>query len=182
MYFLNALHNALKNNSLNCNLKILIEGEEESGSKAIASALPKIQERIKADVLMVCDTGTLSKDFATITMGLRGMLSLEARLDGASYDLHSGVHGGVVPNPATEIARLVAKLHDSSGKIAIPGYYDDVAPVDPEDVKLANTMPFSVAEYEAQVGVKASGGEEGLSIFERRGFRPTIELNGIYWG
>jgi acetylornithine deacetylase/succinyl-diaminopimelate desuccinylase-like protein len=182
MYFLNAVKNTLKNGGLNCNLKILIEGEEESGSKAISESLPKIADKIKADTLMVCDTGTLGREFATITMGLRGMLSLEVRLDGASYDLHSGVHGGVVPNPATEIARLVATLHDSSGKIAVNGYYDTVAEVDPEDIKLANSINFSLPDYESQIGVKACGGEKGLSPMERRGFRPTIEVNGIYSG
>ena len=182
MYFLKALENALKSDLLNCNVKILIEGEEESGSKAISTALPGISEKIQADVLMVCDTGTLSEQFATITMGLRGILSLEVRLDGAAYDLHSGVHGGVVPNPGTSIAKLVATLHDKDGKIAVDGYYDSVAPVDPEDMKLANGMPFDIKMYEAQVGVEACGGEQGRSLFDRRGFRPTLEVNGIYSG
>ena len=182
MYFLKAVEGAVKSGELSCNLKILIEGEEESGSKAISKALPSIKDKIKADVLMVCDTGTPSSEFATITMGLRGILSFEVRLDGAAYDLHSGVHGGVVPNPATEIARLVATLHDASGKVAVKGFYDSILPVDPEDKKLADSIPFDIKAYEQQVGVESCGGEQGLSFFDRRGFRPTVELNGISSG
>lgn len=181
-YFIKAVEALIKNKVELPNLKILIEGEEESGGKAIAHSLPSIAQRIRADILMVCDTGTMSSEFGTITMGLRGIVATEVRLDGPKYDLHSGVHGGVVPNPATAIARIVASLHNADGSVAIEGFNDSIRPYDPEDLKLAESAPFDLNWYQGQVGVAATGGEKGRSFFERRGFRPTVEINGIHSG
>jgi acetylornithine deacetylase/succinyl-diaminopimelate desuccinylase-like protein len=181
-YFLKALETLINNGAELPNIKILIEGEEECGSKGITATLSSIAKQIKADVLMVCDTGTLSADFATITMGLRGIMSIEIRVDGPKYDLHSGVHGGVVPNPASAISKLLASLHKPDGSIAVEGYCDSIKPYDQADLRLAESAPFDLSLYEQQVGVSASGGEQGKSFFERRGFRPTIEINGVHSG
>lgn len=181
-YFVKAVEQLIKNDLLDCTLKILIEGEEESGGEGINDALPRWADKIKADVVMVCDTGTIHEDYAAITMGLRGIDSLEIKLSGPLYDLHSGVHGGVILNPATEIARLVATLHNPDGSIAIPGYYDGIPEIDAEDRKLANAAPFDLAGYEKQIGAPPTGGEQRFTPVERRGFRPTIEINGIHSG
>ena len=181
-YVLKAIETLVKENTLDCPLKLLIEGEEEVGSTMIAELIPKLKDRLKADVLMVCDTGTLHESLATITMGLRGIVSCEVKLTGPKYDLHSGVHGGLIRNPANEIARLVASLHKEDGSIAVKDYYKDVAPVDEQDRILANQAPYELERYEQTVGIKPIGGELGYSVAERRGFRPTIEINGIHGG
>jgi acetylornithine deacetylase/succinyl-diaminopimelate desuccinylase-like protein len=181
-YVLKAIETLVKENTLECPINLLIEGEEEVGSKMIAELLPKLKNSLKADVLMVCDTGTLDPSLATITMGLRGIVSCEIKLSGPKYDLHSGVHGGLIRNPATEIARLVASLHNQDGSIAVKDYYTQVATLDEQDRVLANQAPYELERYEQTVGIKPIGGESGYSVAERRGFRPTIEINGIHGG
>lgn len=181
-YLLKALEAVMRQGILKTNIKILIEGEEECGSRAITEKLPELKGRLKSDVLLVCDTGTLDKTLGCITMGLRGILHLEVRLHGPSKDLHSGVHGGLVKNPVTELARIVASLHDEQGRITIPHFYDEVAAIDDEDKKLANSFPFPDSWYQGQVGILPTGGEKGFTPMERRGLRPTIEVNGMYGG
>ena len=181
-YVLKAIEALIEAKQLNCNIKILLEGEEECGSGGLSAVLPNIAPRIHADVLMVCDTGSPHPDYATITMGLRGIIHLEATLRGPNRDLHSGVHGGIVKNPAAQMARLVASLHDSDGKVAVAGFYDGVVEPSAEDRKLANQMPFSAQAYKDTIGVAPSGGESGYSVSERRGFRPTLEVNGLFGG
>lgn len=181
-YFLKALETVIKGKELAYNIKVLIEGEEECGSGGITKALPALQSRLKSDVLLVCDTGTPDERLGCLTMGLRGILHLEYRIHGPSKDLHSGVHGGLVKNPASVLARLIASLHDDEGKVAIPGFYDDVSSIDPEDRKLANAFAFTDEWYVGQVGVLPTGGERGVAPMERRGLRPTIEVNGMYSG
>ena len=181
-YVLKAIDALIESKRLNCNLKIVLEGEEECGSGGLSAVLAKISPRLKADVLMVCDTGSPHPDYATITMGLRGIIHLEATLRGPNRDLHSGVHGGIVKNPAAQLARLVASLHNDQGKVAVAGFYDGVVEPSEEDRKLANQMPFSAQAYKDTIGVDPSGGEAGYSVCERRGFRPTLEVNGIFGG
>lgn len=181
-YVLKAIETLVKEDQLRCSVKVIIEGEEEAGSGHLSEVLPRIKERLRADVLMVCDTGTLDASLATITMGLRGIVGCEVRLRGPKYDLHSGVHGGLLRNPATEIARLVATLHNSDGSIAVKDFYRDVTVPSEEDRALANQAPYELERYEEVVGMKPDGGEAGYSIAERRGFRPTIEINGIHGG
>ena len=181
-YVLKALDALIEKQMLNCNVKVVLEGEEECGSGGLSAVLSKIAARLSADVLMVCDTGSPHPDYATITMGLRGIIHLEATLRGPNRDLHSGVHGGVVKNPAAQLARLVASLHDDAGKVAVSGFYDGVLEPASEDRKLANQMPFSAEAYAEAIGVAPSGGEAGFSVSERRGFRPTLEVNGIFGG
>jgi acetylornithine deacetylase/succinyl-diaminopimelate desuccinylase-like protein len=181
-YFIKALETLLKRNELNLNLKIFIEGEEESGSKGIMAALPEWKELLKSDVLLVCDTGCIVRGLPTITMGLRGVAHLTVKISGPNYDLHSGVHGGLVRNPAMALARLLSTLHNPDGSIAVEGFYDDVPQPSKKDRELANEFPITEEMYKSQVGMLPRGGEVGYTAAERRGFRPTIELNGIHSG
>lgn len=181
-YVLKALETLIADKSLTNTVKIILEGEEESGSPSIKVKLAELRNKLAADVLMVCDTGTVDANFSAITMGLRGIASFEFRLQGPKYDLHSGVHGGMVRNPAIEMARLLATLHENDGRIAIAGYYDGVPEIDPADRALCNAMPLKLEDYEAQIGAPAAGGELRFTPLERRGFRPTVEVNGLVSG
>lgn len=181
-YVLKALEFLVSKNQLAHKVKILIEGEEECGSKSLTEALSSWRERLAADVLMVCDTGTPVKELNTITMGLRGIVGLTVTLSGPRTDLHSGVHGGVAPNPALEIAHLLSKLHDANGAIAIPGYYDDVPQYSPAEIQAANAFTLTSEQYQAMSGVVPVAGEQNRSFSERRGMRPTIEINGVHSG
>lgn len=163
-------------------LKILMEGEEESGSAALFSAMPALADELTSDVLLVCDTGTIKAEIPAITVGLRGLVQLELTILGASQDLHSGSHGGIVKNPALEMSKLLSKLFKEDGSIAIPGFYDDVDELTLETKKLINALPISDIEYEYVVGAKPNGGESSFSWLERRGVRPTIEINGLHSG
>ena len=180
--FLAAVRTLIEADDLHVNLKVLLEGEEECGSDELKEAIPSLCERLKADVLMVSDTGTVREDLATITMGLRGIIHLECALYGASYDLHSGTHGAVAPNPALEICRLVATLHDESGRIAVDGYYDGLLDVSESDLRLAEASDTSTEEYKEVVGVYPDGGERGIARCVREGFRPSIDINGLKGG
>jgi len=181
-YFIKAVEELIQAGQLNCSLKLFIEGEEESSSKGINESLVSWRERLRSDLLMVCDTGSIKAGLPAITMGLRGIIFLTAKLSGPRCDLHSGIHGGVIRNPATEMARLVTSLHNPDGSIAVKGFYDKVASIDAEDLKLANAIPLEIKFYEQMVGVEAVGGEKKFSPIERRGFRPTVEVNGIHSG
>lgn len=184
MYVLKALETLLKQNALQCSVRMFLEGEEESGSVGIAAAVKSLHKdgRLRGDVLMVCDTGSVAAGVSTITMGLRGIVYLEATMEGILHDLHSGSHGGMVKNPATELARLVATLHHADGSIAVKDFYEGVGEIAPQDRTLANAAPFSAQEYEEQIGLPPSGGELAFTPVERRGFRPTIEVNGFHSG
>lgn len=181
-YVIKALEALIKKNQLRSTVRLFIEGEEETGSYGISECLPSWREKLKSDVLMVCDTGMMHADVPSITMGLRGIIFLTLTLSGPRTDLHSGVHGGVAPNPATALAALIASLHNENGQIAVAGYYEGLEPVSEEDKILANQQPLSLEDYQKLVGVPAVGGESGLSPWERRGFRPTIEINGMRSG
>jgi acetylornithine deacetylase/succinyl-diaminopimelate desuccinylase-like protein len=181
-YVLAALETLLRNNELGCTFRILLEGEEEAGSAGIADATPAWRDLLQGDVLMVCDTSAAPSGAPAIIMGLRGMAGLTVRLTGASYDLHSGVHGGAVVNPAQALSALVATLHDSNGRIAIKGFYDKVRKASAEEIKLAEAGSVAESAYEALIGTPALGGEHGLPLAERVGFRPTVEVNGIHSG
>jgi acetylornithine deacetylase/succinyl-diaminopimelate desuccinylase-like protein len=162
--------------------KIMIEGEEESGSSVLQENLANWKSRLKADILMVCDTGMLTADSPTVTMGLRGMVSVEFKLKGPRVDLHSGMYGGIVKNPAQAICEVVAKAYNSDGSVAVPGFYDGVADPDPEDRAMSAKLPINIEHIESHLGVPLAGGELKYSVVERRGFRPTLEVNGIGGG
>lgn len=181
-YFLAAVEALIEHDALDNELTILIEGEEEVGSPNLIQSLPELSDSLQADVLLVCDTDCFRQGLPTITMGLRGIISLEVTLRGPNRDLHSGLNGGVCKNPASEMARLIASLHDDRGAIAVAGYYEGIrAPSDTEQ-RAMDALGFSDQEYQQEHGVLPSGGEQGIAPLERIGFRPTIEINGLYSG
>lgn len=182
LYVLQAVESLAAAGALNCSIRFFIEGEEECGSAGISAALAGWKEKLKGDVLMVCDTGMPEEGKPAITMGLRGMVYLTVELSGASHDLHSGVHGGVAPNPALEMCRLLSSLHHADGSIAVEGYYDSIEAPSAGDLQLAARDDVDPLRYEREIGVAPLGGERERKIFERRGFRPTIEINGIHSG
>ena len=163
-------------------IKVLLEGQEESGSTALAALAPTIKDRLRADVLLVCDTSAAAEMRPAIVAGLRGVSHFTVRLEAANYDLHSGEHGGIAPNPAQGMAELVASLHNPDGSIAVRGFCDHVVPPTDEERAAAESAAVSPEEYEKVTGVPPVGGEEGLTLTERNSFRPTIEVNGIHSG
>jgi acetylornithine deacetylase/succinyl-diaminopimelate desuccinylase-like protein len=181
-YVLKALETLIARGELNSSVTLLLEGEEECGSEGFGHALSGWKDLVQADVLMVCDTGALVPGVPFVTMGLRGLVSLEISLGGIHHDLHSGALGGVVKNPATELARLITTLHKPDGSIAVPGYYDEVEEFSAEDKTLANRSWPPEEVITTMLGVPPLGGEVAYSAPERRGFRPTIEVNGMYSG
>lgn len=178
-YFLKAVEALIESGTELPNLKLVIEGEEESGGEAIAAALPSLSERIKADYLLVTDVGMLARGLPTVTIGLRGIAALEFKISGAHHDLHSGTFGGGVLNPAIVTARLVASLHDDNGKVAVPGFYDGVVEVTEAERKHLDPPPFDLSILENQIGAKLNGGERGITPLERMALRPTLEVNGM---
>jgi acetylornithine deacetylase/succinyl-diaminopimelate desuccinylase-like protein len=177
-----AIEALIRANRLECTLKILIEGDEETGRMPILKVLSQEKAALKADLVMAADTGTVSSGAPTLTMGLRGIVHLTVALSGPSHDLHSGVHGGRAPNPANGMARLAASLHDASGRVAVPGFYDGVADPSHEERTLANAVPLDAAWYESVTGVAPVGGEQGYAPIDRTAFRPALDLNGIHSG
>ena len=177
------MRNFLKSHTGNVpTIKIVLEGQEESGSTALTALAPTIKDRLRADVLLVCDTGAAPGMRPAIVAGLRGVSHFTVRLEAASYDLHSGEHGGIAPNPAQGIAELIASLHNPDGSIAVRGFCDRVVPPTDEEREAAEAAAVSPEEYEKITGVPPVGGEQGLTLTERNSFRPTIEVNGIHTG
>lgn len=164
------------------NIKIIIEGQEESGSAGILELAPKMARQIKADVLAVSDTSCASDGRPAIIASLRGIQNLTVTLKGPGYDLHSGVHGGVAPNPAQGMARLLASLHNADGSIAVEGFCDDILAPSAEEAELACSSQQSEDSYTREVGCPPHGGERSLEPAIRAGFYPTIEVNGIFSG
>ena len=163
-------------------IKIVLEGQEESGSTALTALAPTIKDRLRANVLLVCDTGAAAALRPAIMAGLRGVSHFTVRLEAASYDLHSGEHGGIAPNPAQGMAELIASLHNPDGSIAVRGFCDHVVPPTDEERAAAESAALTPEEYEKITGVPPVGGEQGLTLTERNSFRPTIEVNGIHTG
>jgi acetylornithine deacetylase/succinyl-diaminopimelate desuccinylase-like protein len=163
-------------------LKFLIEGEEESGSPNFETLLAERRDRLDADVVVITDTGMIAADVPSTVTGMRGMAACTVTFHGPDLDLHSGVFGGAVPNPATEIARLVAKLHDADGRIQVPGYYDEVLELTDEERELFAKVPESDEDFLQVAQSRALHGEKGFSTLERVGARPTAEVNGIGGG
>ena len=164
------------------NLIFLLEGEEEIGSPHFGAFLEAHREELACDTVIVSDTSMIAPDFPAITCGLRGIACLEVKVTGPSVDLHSGVFGGAVANPATELARLLARLHDRDGRVAVPGFYEAVAPVSPVELASWRTLPSYDAELLASTGSPAAAGESGYSARERVWSRPTAEINGLSSG
>ncbi|MFO7869825.1 MAG: M20/M25/M40 family metallo-hydrolase [Kiritimatiellia bacterium] len=181
-YVIKALETLLGENNLDCSVKIVVEGEEESGSEGIAGALAEWKQRLGADILAVTDVHTVQSGAPTLIMGLRGIVHLTAKLSGPRHDLHSGMHGGKAPNPAREMAVLAASLHDDNGAIAVPGYYENVLSPTPDERRAANAGGADEKAYAEETGVPPSAGEKDFTPAERTGFRPSIDVNGIHAG
>ena len=165
-----------------CNWKFMIEGEEEVGSVSLAEFVTVNKKKLSADVILISDTSIFSKDIPTITAGLRGLAYMEVSVKGPNRDLHSGVYGGAVANPANVLAQLICKLHNSDGSIAIPGFYDDVIDVPEEEREALKQIPFDKSAYMDQIGINDSMGEAGFSILEQTSIRPTLDVNGMWSG
>jgi acetylornithine deacetylase/succinyl-diaminopimelate desuccinylase-like protein len=163
-------------------LKLLIEGEEESGSPHFSQLLADRRDRLSCDVAVITDTGMLAPDVPSTVTGMRGMVTCAVDFHGPDLDLHSGVFGGAVPNPAAAIARLVAALHDEDGRVQVPGFYDDVVELTAEERGLFVQIPFDEAEFLRTAKSRALIGERGFTTLERLGARPTAEVNGIWGG
>jgi succinyl-diaminopimelate desuccinylase len=162
--------------------KFVFEGQEESGSGVLTALLPQLKEKLRADVLLVCDTGAAADLRPAIVAGLRGVSHFTVRLEAAACDLHSGRYGGIAPNAAQGMAQLMASLHHSDGSIAVEGFCDRVIPPSSEELAAAEASAMTAAEYEAEIGCAPVGGEKNLSLTMRNSFRPTIEVNGIHSG
>ncbi len=171
-----------KTNTLPCNIKFMIEGEEEVGSNNLGIFLENNKERLKADVVLISDTSMISMENPSIDTGLRGLAYMEVAVTGANRDLHSGVYGGAVANPATILAKMIASLHDENNHITIPGFYNGVQELSAAERESLNKAPFDEAEYKKDLGVDELWGEKGYTTIERTGIRPTLEVNGIWGG
>jgi acetylornithine deacetylase/succinyl-diaminopimelate desuccinylase-like protein len=172
----------VKTESLPCNVKFIIEGEEEVGSENLEGFVTQHKDKLSADMVLVSDTGIMANDVPTITSGLRGMTYVEVEVVGPNRDLHSGLYGGAVGNPINVLADMISKLIDSEGKITIPGFYDDVEEISQEEKDLISNAPFSEQEYCSSIGIKTTQGEKGYSTLERTSIRPTLDVNGIWGG
>ena len=166
------------------NLKLLIEGEEEIGSPNLGKLLEEHRDLLKCDTILISDTGMHEDGLPTITLGTRGLVYKEVRLQGPKHDLHSGTHGGPAPNPATILAQLIASLHDpQTGRVTIPGFYEHVQDPTPEERRAYAALNLDPARYAADLGVAAlAAGEKGWTPQEQRSIRPTLEVNGIFGG
>ena len=180
---LKALEAHLKTSGrLPVNVRLLIEGEEEIGSPNLDAFIGKQRKMLQADVVVISDTSMIAKDAPGITVGLRGLLYFQIDMDVAKSDLHSGGFGGAVENPAMALAQLLARLKDRNGRIAIPGFYDDVRKLPAEERRALARLPFSEKKFQKDLGAPALFGEKGFTTLERLWARPTLEVNGIYSG
>jgi len=177
-----AFETMMATKSLPCNVKFMIEGEEEVGSANLGIFLENNKERLKADVVLISDTSMISLDTPSIDTGLRGLAYMEVEVTGPNRDLHSGVYGGAVANPATILAKMIASLHDENNHITIPGFYDGVEELSAEERAALNKAPFDLEEYMKDLGVNDIWGEKGYTTIERTGIRPSLDVNGIWGG
>ncbi len=177
-----ALEILSKTNSLENNIKFLIEGEEEVGSPNLAAFVADHKDLLKCDVILISDSSMISMETPSIDIGVRGLAYIQVEVTGANRDLHSGVYGGAVGNPITLLAKMIASCHDENNHITIPGFYDDVVESTPEERKLMAAAPYDENEYRNDLGVKELWGEKGYTTNERTGIRPTLEINGIWGG
>ncbi len=172
----------VKTNTLPCNVKFMIEGEEEIGSPNLPKFCEQHKEMLKADIILVSDTGMIAQDIPSITTGLRGLSYMEVEVTGPNRDLHSGIFGGAVANPANILAKMIASLHDENNHITIPGFYDDVLKISLEERAEMAKAPFNLENYKKALDINSEWGEKGFSTTERTGIRPTLDINGIWSG
>ena len=172
----------VKTGQLPCNVKFMLEGEEEIGSPSLYGFCEEHKEMLKADVILVCDTSMIAPDVPSITSGLRGLCYWEVEVTGANHDLHSGIYGGAVANPINILCKMIAGLHDENNHITIPGFYDDVLVISDEERALMAQAPFNEEAYKKELDIKAVHGEKGFTTKERTGIRPCLDVCGIWGG
>ncbi|MDA8629496.1 dipeptidase [Bacteroidia bacterium] len=177
-----AFESMMQTNELTCNVKFMIEGEEEVGSSNLDTYCKNNKEKLKADVILISDTSMLANDMPSIDVGLRGLSYVEVEVTGPNIDLHSGVYGGAVANPINVLCDMIAGMKDENNHITIPGFYKDVLEVSPEDRAAMAKTPFSLDKYKGHLEIDDVMGEEGFSTLERTGIRPTLDVNGIWGG
>jgi acetylornithine deacetylase/succinyl-diaminopimelate desuccinylase-like protein len=181
-HLLGAIHLLREEGTLPVNLVFLIEGEEEVGSTHLDDFIRARRDELRCDVIAISDTGMVAEGHPTLTQSLRGIAAMEVIVRGPSTDLHSGIFGGGVMNPAAALVKLLASLHDDKGRVAVPGFYDDVVKPDPAEREALAALPVSDADFQRETGVRVLAGEEGFSTVERIGIRPTAEINGLTSG
>ncbi len=177
-----ALEYMVKNDDLPCNVKFMIEGEEEVGSENLGWFIERNHEKLKNDVILISDTGMIAKDTPSITTGLRGLSYVEVEVTGPNRDLHSGLYGGAVANPINVLTKMIASLHDENKHITIPGFYDKVEELSTEERAKMAEAPFSLEKYKKALDLNDVYGEEGYTTNERNSIRPTLDVNGIWGG
>jgi len=172
----------IANNCLPCNVKFMIEGEEEVGSKSLGWFVQQNQEKLSCDVILISDTGMISNQQPSITTGLRGLSYVEVEVTGPNRDLHSGLYGGAVANPINVLTKMIASLHDEDNHITIPGFYDNVENLSDEERAEMAKAPFSLENYKKALNINDIYGEKGYTTNERNSIRPTLDVNGIWGG
>jgi acetylornithine deacetylase/succinyl-diaminopimelate desuccinylase-like protein len=168
--------------NLPCNVKFMIEGEEEVGSESLAWFVPRNIEKLANDVILISDTGMIANDIPSITTGLRGLSYVEVEVTGPNRDLHSGLYGGAVANPINILTKMIASLTDADNHITIPGFYDNVEDLSTEERAEMAKAPFSLENYKKSIDIDAVYGEKGYATNERNAIRPTLDVNGIWGG
>ena len=171
-----------KFDKLKCNIKFMIEGEEEVGSVNLEKFIVENKEKLSNDVILISDTGMIANDIPSITTGLRGLSYVEVEVTGPNRDLHSGLYGGAVAIPINILSKMISSLHDENNKITIPGFYDKVLEMTESERKEVSKIPFSKEDYESKIDINSTYGEKGYVTNERNSYRPTLDVNGIWGG
>jgi len=177
-----ALEFMVANNVLPCNVKFMIEGEEEVGSESLGAFVKENHEKLANDIILISDTGMIANDVPSITTGLRGLSYVEVEVTGPNRDLHSGLYGGAVANPINILAKMIASLHDENNHITIPGFYDKVDELSREERSAMGKAPFNLEAYKAALDIDDVFGESSYTTNERNSIRPTLDVNGIWGG
>ncbi|RKR14180.1 acetylornithine deacetylase/succinyl-diaminopimelate desuccinylase-like protein [Maribacter vaceletii] len=177
-----ALEFMVNTNQLPCNVKFMIEGEEEVGSNNLGVFVANNRKKLANDIILISDTGMIANDIPSITTGLRGLSYVEVEVTGPNRDLHSGLYGGAVANPINILTKMIASLHDENNHITIPGFYDKVEELSTEERAEMAKAPFNLEDYKNALDINAVYGEKGYSTNERNAIRPTLDVNGIWGG
>lgn len=172
----------MRTNTLPCNVKFMIEGEEEVGSPSLGPWIIENKAKLKGDVILISDTSILANNTPSIDTGLRGLTYMEVEVTGPNRDLHSGVYGGSVANPINTLCKMIASCHDKNNHITIPGFYDKVVKLSAAERKALAKAPFKLSAFKKDLGIKEEQGEKGFTTMERTGIRPTLDVNGIWGG
>ena len=172
----------METNALTCNVKFMIEGEEEVGSNNLEAFIKEEKQKLSADVILISDTSIINNDTPSITVGLRGLSYIEVEVTGPNKDLHSGVYGGAVANPINILTKLIADMQDEEGRITLPGFYDDVLEYSEAQRAEMAKAPFDLGHYKKELNIEEVKGEKGFSTIERVGIRPCLDVNGIWGG